>query len=376
MSEELSKLHNVSHAKSGIFADTWSSSLMKSLGVNKLLSAGLSNVTINVEFPETYLGYTLETVSKLIATKDLRGADLDTFYIEMGGYDTHSDVEEALNNLFAHLNGAITSFSEEMNTRDLWDNVTIIQTSDFARTLNPNGGDGTDHAWGGNYMMIGGSVKGGQIVGEYPEDITDEGPWTLGRGRMIPTTPWEVPFTAIARWLGIQGSSDIEKVCPNIVNFDSVSLADPESMMSNSITTPTQAPTATLNPSWISSNPSKVYSSQPSNIFSTMPSLPPSGLVSSEPSTVHSILPSLIGSPGPSIRVSSIPSMIPSFKPSVAASLKPSIMRSDSPSVSMKPTELPSSAPSKVHSSQPSNIFSTMPSLPPSGLVSSEPSTV
>ena len=174
---------------------------------------------------------------------------------------------------------------------------------------------------------------------------------------MIPTTPWEVPFTAIARWLGIQSSSDIEKVCPNIVNFDSVSLADPESMMSNSITTPTQAPTATLNPSWISSNPSKVYSSQPSNIFSTMPSLPPSGLVSSEPSTVHSILPSLIGSPGPSIRVSSIPSMIPSFKPSVAASLKPteiesftpsekpSIMRSDSPSVSIKPTELPSSAP-------------------------------
>ena len=93
----------------------------------------------------------------------------------MIGYDTHSDVEEALNNLFAHLNGAITSFSEEMNTRDLWDNVTIIQTSDFARTLNPNGGDGkfiifnnniynieiyfiflgTDHAWGGNYMMIG-----------------------------------------------------------------------------------------------------------------------------------------------------------------------------------------------------------------------------
>lgn len=30
----------------------------------------------------------------------------------------------------------------------IWNNVTLIQTSDFARTLNPNGGDGTDHAWG------------------------------------------------------------------------------------------------------------------------------------------------------------------------------------------------------------------------------------
>jgi uncharacterized protein (DUF1501 family) len=38
---------------------------------------------------------------------------------------------------------------------NVWNNVTLIQTSDFARTLNPNGGDGTDHAWGGNYMMMG-----------------------------------------------------------------------------------------------------------------------------------------------------------------------------------------------------------------------------
>ena len=58
------------------------------------------------------------------------------------GFDTHSDVEENLNNLFNQVNGAISSFSQEMKSRDLWDNVTIIQTSDFARTLNPNGGDG------------------------------------------------------------------------------------------------------------------------------------------------------------------------------------------------------------------------------------------
>ena len=29
---------------------------------------------------------------------------------------------------------------------------------------------------------LGGSVKGGEILGKYPEDITDEGPLTLGRG--------------------------------------------------------------------------------------------------------------------------------------------------------------------------------------------------
>ena len=71
------------------------------------------------------------------------------------GFDTHSDIEEHLNNLFVGINGAIEAFANEMKAMDIWNNVTLIQTSDFARTLNPNGGDGTDHAWGGNYMMMG-----------------------------------------------------------------------------------------------------------------------------------------------------------------------------------------------------------------------------
>jgi len=85
MLDDLDKLHNISHTESGIFADTWSSSLMESLGVNQLLSAGLANLTVTATFPNTLLGQSLETVSKLIATKDLRGVDVDTFYVEHGG---------------------------------------------------------------------------------------------------------------------------------------------------------------------------------------------------------------------------------------------------------------------------------------------------
>ena len=71
------------------------------------------------------------------------------------GFDTHADVEVTLKNLFSEINDAFVAYSEEMKSMSLWNNVTLIQTSDFARTLNPNGGDGTDHAWGGNYMMMG-----------------------------------------------------------------------------------------------------------------------------------------------------------------------------------------------------------------------------
>ena len=46
-----------------------------------------------------------------------------------------------------------------MGVMNVWNNITVIQTSDFGRTLNPNGGDGTDHAWGGNYMMMGKCIQ-------------------------------------------------------------------------------------------------------------------------------------------------------------------------------------------------------------------------
>ena len=73
----------------------------------------------------------------------------------MLGFDTHADVERALGVLFKEINGALHSFSQEMKALNVWDNVAVVQTSDFARTLNPNGGHGTDHAWGGNYMLMG-----------------------------------------------------------------------------------------------------------------------------------------------------------------------------------------------------------------------------
>jgi uncharacterized protein (DUF1501 family) len=101
-------------------------------------------------------------------------------------------------------------FRRDESYKGTWDGVTLIQTSDFARTLNPNTGRGSDHGWydcvvvlifsclvlvsqlsfylpsvlsrGGNYIMMGGGVEGGQIVGSYPDNLTDDGELSVGRG--------------------------------------------------------------------------------------------------------------------------------------------------------------------------------------------------
>ena len=73
----------------------------------------------------------------------------------------------------------------------IWNDVAVVTMSDFARTLTSNG-KGTDHAWGGNHMLLGGKVRGKQIKGKYPEDLAEgTSPWILTRGKVIPTTLWE-----------------------------------------------------------------------------------------------------------------------------------------------------------------------------------------
>lgn len=67
-------------------------------------------------------------------------------------------------------------------------------------------------------MVFGGGVKGRQIVGTYPDDLTDDGPLSLGRGRMIPTTSWEAVFLPLAQWAGA-GANDLDEICPNRDNF-------------------------------------------------------------------------------------------------------------------------------------------------------------
>lgn len=81
----LEKLHNISESNSGLFAETWSSNLIDSIGTNELLSAELNDIETEVEFPSSNLGQSLETVAKVMSTKDARGVDVDTFYVQLGG---------------------------------------------------------------------------------------------------------------------------------------------------------------------------------------------------------------------------------------------------------------------------------------------------
>eukprot|EP00804_Cyclotella_cryptica_P011133 CCRYP_019057-RA/>CCRYP_019057-RA protein AED:0.48 eAED:0.49 QI:0/-1/0/1/-1/1/1/0/207 len=167
---------------------------------------------------DTDIAYQFQQVARIIKSRDGLESKRDAFYTAHGGYDTHSDNGVTLTALLKEVDDAIGCFAMEMKSQGVWNNVTVISASEFGRTLTSNG-LGTDHAWGGNHFIAGGNVRGGRIHGQYPDDISEDGILNIGRGRLVPTTPWEGLWSGIAEWFGVS-SQKMASVLPNLGNFD------------------------------------------------------------------------------------------------------------------------------------------------------------
>ena len=73
-------------------------------------------------------------------------AERDVFYVELSGFDHHSDLTDSLDTKFGDMNVGIETFVAEMKAIGMWDSVTVQSLSEFGRTMTTNGA-GTDHAW-------------------------------------------------------------------------------------------------------------------------------------------------------------------------------------------------------------------------------------
>lgn len=156
-------------------------------------------------------------VARVIHARGQLGEERQVFYLERGAFDTHSSAQEQVQSNLAQINVALTAFVDELKLLGVWDDVAIVTSSDFARTLDSNGA-GTDHAWGGNYMLLGGGIKGGTIHGEYPTSLLASSDVHVGRGRLLPTRSWEAVWSGLAQWFDVP-EARIPRVLPNRANF-------------------------------------------------------------------------------------------------------------------------------------------------------------
>jgi uncharacterized protein (DUF1501 family) len=229
MTDVINALNNATDKDSGFHAETWSSKLTEALVKQDMLKAAVDATSVNTTFPEGSTSDEFALISRIMQTRESRNVKRDIFYVQDNGYDTHSNVDLNLINNFSRINGVLDAFVTELIFLGLWESTVIVQFSDFARTLDPNTGDGTDHAWGGQHFMMGGSVKGGYVLGKYPSEFQEgdaEG-LALSRGRMIPTTPWDAMWRGVVEWFGVAPNSpQMDKVLPMAKNFDQGILYD------------------------------------------------------------------------------------------------------------------------------------------------------
>ena len=122
---------------SGMFAEIFSSRLSDAIDKHQSLKSKLSSVKTSTEFPSSGIGEQFKIVTELMQTASSRGVKRDFFYVSDDGYDTHSQVDKKLTNIFSQLNPALDAFVTELKALNLWESTTLLQFSEFGRTLEP-----------------------------------------------------------------------------------------------------------------------------------------------------------------------------------------------------------------------------------------------
>ena len=89
--------------------------------------------------------------------------------LEFGGWDTHANQGAGQGRLatqLASLDSGVTKLRQGLGPA--WSRTAVIVVSEFGRTVGENGTRGTDHGTAGAAFLLGGAVRGGRVVSDWP----------------------------------------------------------------------------------------------------------------------------------------------------------------------------------------------------------------
>jgi uncharacterized protein (DUF1501 family) len=187
--------------------------------VNGTAAAALTTLdrvaSVGTYIPSTsYANDGLSQAFKTVAGAIARGIGTKVFWVQVGGYDTHSSQQvNAANagyaNLMGNISTSLLAFYNDLKNQGLLQDTLIIQFSEFGRRITENVSGGTDHGAAGLMMVIGGNVRGG-LYGTAPNLNPAGVNPTLENGGADVT--WENDFRSvyarvIDNWLGADSVS-------------------------------------------------------------------------------------------------------------------------------------------------------------------------
>jgi uncharacterized protein (DUF1501 family) len=191
-----------------------------------LVTTTLTGAPAFIALPDSNTGLSslqqqMRTVAKMIARRSTLGMSRQVFFVSTGGFDSHDNLLTDQPVLLDNISVSLKSFYDALTEIGMQNSVTAFTHSDFGRTLTSNG-DGSDHAWGGNQIVVGGAVHGQEIYGQYPS-LALNGPQDVGGGRLIPTTSSDQYAATLASWFGV-APTQLAQVAPSVSNFAQTTL--------------------------------------------------------------------------------------------------------------------------------------------------------
>jgi uncharacterized protein (DUF1501 family) len=129
------------------------------------------------------------------------------------GWDTHANEGGAkgrLAQLLGGLDGALATF--EQGLKPVWKDTVVMVVTEFGRTAKVNGTVGTDHGTGTVAFLVGGAVKGGRMIADWPGLRPDQ---LYEKRDLRPTTDIRtVAKGVVSELFGLSGPVLAEKVFP------------------------------------------------------------------------------------------------------------------------------------------------------------------
>lgn len=200
-----------------IFKSTFTNKINHSQVNHEEFSAAINQAPLlATSFSDNPVSANMELIAKTIAVRDTLNVRRQTFFINFGGWDHHDGVLDNQVAMLSVVSKALSEFQAAMEELGIADCVTTFTASDFGRTLTSNG-NGSDHAWGGNVMVMGDSVNGGKIFGNYPS-LALNGKDDIGGAILLPSISTDEYFAELSKWFGVS-NGDLSYVLPNIGNF-------------------------------------------------------------------------------------------------------------------------------------------------------------
>lgn len=189
----------------------------QAIELDTLLRGALAGAPpLATQFPNTSVGSQLKMVARMIGLRNALGLSRQVFYVRLGGFDTHTDQLAFHSQLLSTLSIALKAFQDAMAELGTTSAVTTFTASEFGRTLASNG-NGSDHGWGGNQMVLGGAVRGRDLYGTWPSMVVGSDD-DVGHGRLIPTTAVDQFAATLAKWFGVN-SADLATLFPRLSRF-------------------------------------------------------------------------------------------------------------------------------------------------------------